>query len=152
MPRSMTGYGAARTRSRTVSVDVEARSVNSRSLKVTLRTPGVLSPREPDIEALIRAQVARGSVSLSVKLKFLKPEDVVRVHAEVVEGFARAVEQLKKKGLVEGPLTAAALTAIPGALEAGAQEPLAPADWKVVRKAVEEALDALDRMRRREAS
>ena len=54
MPRSMTGYGAARAKSRRVAVEVEARSVNSRSLKVTLRTPTALSAREPDLEALVR--------------------------------------------------------------------------------------------------
>jgi len=151
MPRSMTGYGAARTRSRAVAVDVEARSVNSRSLKVTLRTPGVLSPREPDIEALVRAQVARGSVTLGVKLKFLRPEDVVRVHAEVVEGFAKAIDTLRRKGIVEGPLTAEAVAALPGALETAAEAPLRPEDWRAVKGAVEAALRALDAMRTREA-
>ena len=63
MPRSMTGYGAARSRNRRVAVEVEARSVNSRSLKVSFRTPALLSAREADLEAIVRKHVARGSVS-----------------------------------------------------------------------------------------
>ncbi len=147
----MTGYGAARAKSRRIAVEVEARSVNSRSLKVTLRTPAVLSPREPDLEALVRRQVGRGSVTLAVQLQFLRPEDVVRVRTEVVEGFARALDALRKKGLVEGPLTAEAVAALPGALDSAAEAPLRDEDWRAVKGAVEAALRALDTMRTREA-
>src|SRR5262245_1722173 len=104
MPRSMTGYGAARAKSRRVAVEVETRSVNSRSLKVVIRAPGALSAREPDLEALVRRHLGRGSVTLGVTLSYLRAEDVVRVHSEVVEGFARALDALRKKGLIEGPL------------------------------------------------
>jgi uncharacterized protein (TIGR00255 family) len=148
----MTGYGAARSRNRRVAVEVEARSVNSRSLKVSFRTPAVLSSREPDLEALVRRHVARGSVSLGVKLQFLRPEDVLRVHGEVVLGFAKAIEALRKKGLVEGPLTAEAVAALPGALESAAEAPLKDDDWRAVRTAVESAMKALDAMRAREAA
>ncbi len=151
MPRSMTGYGAGRAKTRRVSAEVEARSVNSRSLKVTFRTPAVLSAKEPDLEALVRKHVARGSVSFGVKLQLLRPEDVVRVHGEVVEGFAKAIAALRKKGLVEGPVTPEAIAALPGAFESAADAPLGDEDWRAVRSAAEAALKALDAMRAREA-
>jgi len=151
MPRSMTGYGAARSRNRRLAVEVEARSVNSRSLKVSFRTPAVLSPKESDLETLVRKRVARGSVSVGIKLQLLRPEDVVRVHGEVVEGFAKAIAALRKKGLVEGPLTAEAVAALPGALDSAADTPLRDDDWRTVKVAVEAALKALDTMRGREA-
>jgi uncharacterized protein (TIGR00255 family) len=147
----MTGYGAARSRNRRVAVEVEARSVNSRSLKVSFRTPALLSAREADLEAIVRKHVARGSVSIGVKLQFLRPEDVVRVHGEVVLGFAKAIEALRKKGLVDGPLTAEAVAALPGALESAADTPLREEDWRAVKAAAESALKALDGMRAREA-
>jgi uncharacterized protein (TIGR00255 family) len=147
----MTGYGAARARSRRVAVDVEARSVNGRALKVTLRAPAALSPREADIEALVRRHVRRGAVTLFVRVQLLRPEDLVRVHAEVVEGFARALGALRRKGLVEGPLTVEALAALPGALESAAEDALQDDDWRIVRSGIEGALRALDRMRLREA-
>jgi uncharacterized protein (TIGR00255 family) len=75
----------------------------------------------------------------------------VRVRTDVVQGFARALAALRKKGLVEGPLTADALAALPGVLESATEEPLGDADWRAVKGAVEGALRALDRMRDREA-
>jgi uncharacterized protein (TIGR00255 family) len=147
----MTGYGAARAKSRRVAVEVEARSVNSRSLKVAVRAPAALSAREPDIEALVRSHVGRGSVTLGVALSYLRAEDVLRVRAEVVEGFARALDALRRKGLIDGPLTAEAIASLPGAIEPVA-DPLRDEDWKAVKGAVESALKALDEMRAREAA
>lgn len=151
MPRSMTGYGAARGKSRRVAIEVEARSVNSRSLKVSVRAPAALSAREPDLEALVRRHLGRGSVTVGVSLSFLRPEDVLRIHTGVVEGFARALDALRKKGLAIGPLTAEAVASLPGAIES-AGDTLGEEDWKAVKGAVEAALKALDGMRRREAA
>ena len=150
--RSMTGYGAARASGSRLAVEIEVRSVNARSFKLTLRNPPLLGPRETEIEVLVRRRIRRGTVSLFVRLDLLRPEDAVRIRPEAVEGFARSLQPLIKAGLVEGKLTPDALAAIPGALETGANDPLRPVDWRVVKGALEQALDALDAMREREAS
>jgi len=152
MPRSMTGYGAAQAMGTRVAVEVDARSVNARSLKINLRTPAILGPRESELEALIRRKVRRGTLSLHVRLHFLRPQDAIRIRPEVVEGFAQALEPLRKKGLLEGKLTPDALAAIPGALETGVEDSLRPADWRVVKDAVTGALAELDAMRTGEAA
>jgi len=151
MPRSMTGYGAAQAAGRRISVEAEIRSVNSRSFKLVLRSPALLSPKEADLELLVRRRVRRGALTLRLKVAYLRPADALRVREEVVEGFSKALDQLRRRGLVEGPLSPEALAALHGAVEVGPEDPLRPADWKVVRQAVEEALEALDAMRRREA-
>jgi uncharacterized protein (TIGR00255 family) len=151
-PRSMTGYGAAQRAGTRIAVEVEVRSVNNRSLKLAVRTPGILSAREPELDALVRRRIRRGSVTLAVKLQFVRPTDLVRIRIDVVEGFAHALEPLRAKGLVEGTLTPRALAAIPGAIESGTDEPLRPTDWQVVEETVVDALTAMDSMRQREAA
>jgi len=152
MPRSMTGYGAAEASGSRVAVEAEVRSVNARALKISLRTPPQLGPREPELDALVRKKVRRGSVTLFLRLTFLRARDVVRIRPDVVEGFAKEVARLRAQGLLDGPLTVEALAGLPGALESGAEDPLRPADWKVVKRAVDGALTALDDMRQREAA
>jgi uncharacterized protein (TIGR00255 family) len=147
----MTGYGASHGAGARVHADVEIRAVNGRALKISVRTPALLAPRESELEALVRKVVRRGSLVVYVKLQFVRSEDLVRIRPEVVEGFSKAVRKLRKQGLVEGPLTVEALASVPGALEGGAEDPLRPADWRVVKQALGEALEALDTMRRREA-
>lgn len=151
MPRSMTGYGASHAAGTRIRADVEIRAVNGRALKITVRAPALLAPHESDLDALVRKVVRRGSLVVYVKLQFVRSDDLVRIRPEVVEGFAKAVQRLRKQGLVEGPITVEALTSVPGALEGGAEDPLRPADWRVIKQALGEALEALDTMRRREA-
>jgi len=151
MPRSMTGYGASHAAGTRVRAEVEIRAVNGRALKISVRAPALLAPRESELEAEVRKVARRGSLVVYVRLQFVRSEDLVRVRPEVVEGFAKAVQRLRKQGLVEGPLTVEALTAVPGALEGGAEDPLRPADWRVIKQALVGALEALDAMRLREA-
>ena len=66
--RSMTGFGSASGARDGLSVTAEARSVNNRFLKVSLRNPSCLSSREHEIEALIREHVSRGTVSVSIRM------------------------------------------------------------------------------------
>ena len=94
----------------------------------------------------------RGSVSLFLRVSFLRPQDAIRLHPEVIEGVARALEPLRQKGLIEGGLSADAVASIPGALEPTTDEGLRPADWRVVKEALARALDGLDEMRVREAT
>jgi uncharacterized protein (TIGR00255 family) len=151
MPRSMTGYGASHAAGNRVRAEVEIRAVNGRALKISLRAPALLAPHESELEALVRKVVRRGSLVIYVRLQFVRSEDLVRIRPEVVEGFAKAIQRLRKQGLVEGPLTVEALASVPGALEGGAEDPLRPADWRVVKQALVEALETLDTMREREA-
>ena len=148
----MTGYGAGKAAGSRIAVDVEARSVNARALKITTRSPSILAPREPEIEALVRGRVRRGTLTLYLRLELLRPQDTVRIRPGVVEGLARSLEPLRKQGLIDGTLTPDGLAAIPGALEIGPQEALRPADWRVIKGAVLAALDELNAMREREAA
>lgn len=69
---SMTGFGAGRAEAELESgrytCDVEARSVNGRHLKLSVRVPDELSSLVPKIEALVRAAVSRGTVYLTLRL------------------------------------------------------------------------------------
>ncbi|MEM8885197.1 MAG: YicC/YloC family endoribonuclease [Planctomycetota bacterium] len=151
MPRSMTGYGAAQATGTRMSVEVEIRTVNARSLKLNFRTPSFLAAREPEMEKLVRGRLRRGTVTCYVRTQLLAAEDVIRVRSEVVAGYEQAMAALRKQGLVEGHLSPDGIAQLPGAIETGASKPLRPADWKVVKDAVVGALDALDAMREREA-
>ncbi len=148
----MTGYGAGHADGTRVAVEVEIRAVNHRGLKVSWRLPASLSARESEFESLLRKRVRRGSLTVFVRVQFVRADDVARIRTDVVEGYARALEKLRKSGVIEGPLTPEALAALPGALEAGTDQPLRPSDLKVVRSALAEALANLDAMRHREAS
>ena len=150
-PRSMTGYGAASAAGSRIAVEAEAKSVNAKARKVSLRSPAFLASREPEMEALVRRRVRRGSILITVRVEHLRPQDAIRVRPEIIEGVARALEPLKKRGLIEGKLSADAVAQIPGAIEHAAHEGVRAADWRLVKECVEASLSRLDVMREREA-
>lgn len=67
MLRSMTGFGAARSEADGVYCSVELRSVNNKFFKAQLRMPESLLALEADVEAALARQLARGSVTASVR-------------------------------------------------------------------------------------
>lgn len=68
MIRSMTGYGRAEVSGSRLSVSVECKSLNHRSLDVSLRLPGLLSPFELDARRTIQSAVQRGRLEVTVRL------------------------------------------------------------------------------------
>src|SRR5438128_1535393 len=60
MIRSMTGFGRAELASDTMSITIEARSVNHRHLDIGLRLPNTFSGFESDIRRTVQARLERG--------------------------------------------------------------------------------------------
>ena len=141
MIHSMTGFGAARREIAGLAVNVEARSVNGRFLKVAPRLPARLAARELEVEAAVKRRVRRGSLSLTVTVREQRPEALVSVNEDVVRAYQAVFRRL---GVSEEPLAQ-----LPGVL--GAEpEPLGDEAFAVVLAAIDVALDDLVAMRRRE--
>jgi uncharacterized protein (TIGR00255 family) len=66
MIRSMTGFGRGEARGETVTVTVEARSVNARHLDLALRLPRTLSGLEPEARRLVQSRLERGRVEITI--------------------------------------------------------------------------------------
>lgn len=68
----MTGFGAGRAeaelKNSRCTCNVEARSVNGRHLKLSVRVPDELSALVPKVEALVRDSINRGTVYLTLRV------------------------------------------------------------------------------------
>src|SRR3982751_2075301 len=64
----MTGFGEARGQGAGFAVAVEARAVNNRYLKVSVRGSDPYPMLEPELEKLVRKYVRRGTVTIHVRL------------------------------------------------------------------------------------
>lgn len=69
MIRSMTGYGSASETLGHVTLTVEARSVNSRGLKLVVRGPPGSEAWEPELRELVGERVRRGRVDLAIDVR-----------------------------------------------------------------------------------
>jgi uncharacterized protein (TIGR00255 family) len=154
MIKSMTGFASLTHDDERGTIGVTVRAVNHRFLDLQLRLPPGLAELEPRVRALVQSRLGRGrvEVQLSVQPRLVPAPDV-----QINVGFARALgaalATAREEGLIEGGLTAADLLRHPQALvirEKPAEEALGQPLAAAAEGALQQALDALDRMRAHE--
>ncbi|MGC9453359.1 MAG: YicC/YloC family endoribonuclease [Phycisphaerae bacterium] len=147
---SMTGYGSAAGVVDRIEYSVEVRSVNNRYFKPSIRLPDVWSRAEPEIEKLLRSQIRRGTVSVSVQMKVHDAEAAWDVN---VPALNRYIEQLRPLEVEANPMLhvdIASMMQLPGVCEPPDSEKIIEASRDKLFALINEALDALVRMRARE--
>lgn len=115
---SMTGQGSASAVTEFGTVKVELRSVNHRGFKCSMRLPEMLSGFEGRIETVVRHQLHRGSINLSVHLE-TRPDAVAgRINQDVLVGYLRqfkdAAEQAGLNWGAEANVDVGSLLDLPG--------------------------------------
>jgi uncharacterized protein (TIGR00255 family) len=151
---SMTGYGKATVDDGTDEAEVEIRTLNSKYLDLSLRTPRVLNAYEHELRRRIGDVLQRGKVQVSISLRPLQSEataEAAEINLGVVESYLQRLLPLAQPYGVESRDIFAALLRFPEVL---AQEEKAPdADqrqWKLVGQALEEAFRQVHAFRRQE--
>jgi uncharacterized protein (TIGR00255 family) len=146
MIRSMTGFGRAELSGDTVTITVEARSVNHRHLDVGLRLPNAWSSFEGDIRRIVQSRVDRGRVDVSVQLTPLPTQSTrtVRVDSALAQCYVEQARQLAREIGVAGDVDIGWVLGRPGVIELTDAPPADPAVvWPLVAAALGRALDEL---------
>lgn len=158
MIRSMTGYGRAEVSGSRLSVSVECKSLNHRSLDVSLRLPGLLSAFELDARRTIQSAVQRGRVEVTVRLGTATggpaspPANPVLANVDLAREYAALARQVGAAVGLPAPGLEWVL-AQPGVLSREA-EPAAPPEeaWGLMTEALGSALAEMVSRRETEGS
>jgi uncharacterized protein (TIGR00255 family) len=156
MIKSMTGFASLTHEDDQTTVAVTIRAVNHRFLDVQIRVPSALAASESRLRALVQQRIARGRVEVAVSLQSRAAGSVtVDVNDALIEALAAAMDRARERGLVAGTLTASDVLRFPQAVtirdrpaDPGADQTAGPA----AERAVETALEELDRMRATEGA
>ncbi len=151
--QSMTGSGVGVGDAADGRVEAEARSVNHRHLKVSLRVTGALPELLSEVEERVRRRLARGHVTLSVT--FVPAPGSAAKPGLDRSAFVAAARELAAAAAEAGlpPITAADVLALTGALEAaGASTATLALRGAAALAAVERAVAALAASRAREGA
>ena len=89
---SMTGFGEARRQTGAVAVAIELRTVNNRYFKFSLRASEGYSSLEPQIEAIVREQVKRGTVNVSLKIDRRASPEESALNLAVLDSYRKQLE------------------------------------------------------------
>jgi uncharacterized protein (TIGR00255 family) len=149
----MTGFGREIGEEAGERIEVEVRSVNNRGLRVNVRLPEALASLQPDIEALVKARIERGTVYVDVAHEAPAEARAWALDRDLVRHFAQELESLRKELGLPSPVAIERVALLPGAVVGRTQSPAElDAVRARVRRVVERALDALDVSRRREGA
>ena len=139
----MTGFGLAEASEGPFRARVELRSVNHRYLQTKLRLPSELSELESKLEGLVKRSLARGSVTVTVRVERDLAAGDVSVNHEIARRYAKEFQSLREE-LGEGALlTAGELAQLPGVVEVSSSEGSRGKESKVVLRALKAAIDDL---------
>ncbi|RSK51047.1 YicC/YloC family endoribonuclease [Hymenobacter rigui] len=157
MLQSMTGYGIATRETDSYAATVEIKSLNSKTLDLSLRLPRFLQDRELEIRNLVTKSLIRGKVNLN--LDFARPR-ATGAQGSIVNQAAvtTACQELLQVSLATGlsleQVTAVA-HALPGALRIPADATAATEEeeetpWEELLPLLQQALDRVNQFRRDE--
>ena len=152
--RGMTAFGAGIAERNDVRVAVEIKGFNNRVLDVRLRLPSEASGSEAELRRLLQARLARGRVEVSATLT---PPPGSSGRLEIREAIAaqyvQAARRLARRHKVGATLQAAAILALPGVVQLGADDAVDKTlAEELLLLAFTEALDAFEAGRRAEGT
>ena len=155
----MTGYGVAHRDTTLYSANVEVKSLNSKTLDLTLRLPRFLQDKELEIRNLVAKSLVRGKVNLNfdfTRVRATGAQGGIVNHAALAAAYQELTELSKRTGASLEQLTAIA-KALPGSLRLPVegttqpdQEDDAIIGWEELLPLVQEALDRVNEFRRAE--
>jgi len=110
----MTGFGEARSQENGVTVAVELRTINSRYFKISYRSGEGYNSLEPQIEALVRERIKRGTVQVNLRVDRPVSPDAYRLNTAVLIAYWRQLNELPAEWNLPRSSTLEHLLALPG--------------------------------------
>ncbi len=148
---SMTGYGESQTQEDRLAVTVEVRCINSRYLKLSIRSSDGYGPLEPMIEALVRERIRRGTIQLNIRVERAASAEDYRLNEEVLDGYRSQLKRIQEAWGNHQPIDPQQLLLMPGVVtETTRRAEDVNQDWPTIRSTLIRALDGLDTMRQGE--
>ncbi|HSG72743.1 MAG TPA: YicC/YloC family endoribonuclease, partial [Planctomycetaceae bacterium] len=150
---SMTGYGDARVAHGKVVLHTELRAVNNRFFKLQCRIPDRYAAFEAPLEKLVKQNISRGTVTLSINRSLESSFASAMFDEAVVREYLDQWNAIRKRGGEIPKLRAREILELPGVVverENGKES--AEDEWKLVEESLEAALEKFQAFRKAEGS
>jgi len=151
----MTGFGRGEAASERgdLAAIAEIRSVNSRFLETSVRLPRTMSERELEIRELVRKNLERGKVSVSLTITRGDAAANVQlsINEPVAKGYFELLDKLRTVTGINSEISIRDITSFSDIFTTdGAGADAAKNEWEVAQEAVQKGLVSLNEMRRQE--
>ncbi|MCR5077323.1 MAG: YicC family protein [Prevotella sp.] len=150
---SMTGYGKAVVAYKEKKINVEIKSLNSKSLDLSARIAPLYREKEMEIRRLISQKLERGKVDFSLWVEKEAAVDATPINATLVENYYKQIKDIAAStGIPEPDDWFKTLLRLPDVTTKTEVEILDDEEWEVALGAINEAIDKLTDFRQQEGA
>ena len=150
---SMTGYGKAVVAYKEKKINVEVKSLNSKSLDLSARIAPLYREKEMEIRRLIAQKLERGKVDFSLWVEKETTIDATPINAALVENYYHQIKSIAANtGIPEPSDWFTTLLRMPDVTAKTEVEVLEEEEWHAAKQAITEALDKLIEFRTQEGA
>lgn len=151
MLKSMTGFGRGEGETPLGRMMVECRSINHRYCDINLKLPKRFNPLESRIKEMVRSEVSRGRIDLSVKLDTSGEGKVqYEVDFSLADQYYRALQLLKEKYKIQGEITLDLLAGARDLIQAREIIEDVEPFWQEIAPILKQSLKDMDQMKKTE--
>ena len=150
---SMTGYGKAVVAYKEKKINVEVKSLNSKSLDLSARIAPLYREKEMDIRRLLAQKLERGKVDFSLWVEKESTVDATPINAALVENYYKQIKAISEStGIPEPEDWFTTLLRLPDVTAKTEVEVLDDEEWEVAQQAINEAIEKLTEFRKQEGA
>ena len=151
MIQSMTGYGKALVAYKGKKINVEIKSLNSKTLDISTRIAPLYREKEMELRKMIAEQLVRGKIDFSLWVEKDVTVDATPINGALVENYYHQIMDISAKTGIPVPNDwFYTLLRMPEVMTKSEVEILEDEEWAVACSAVQEALGNLKAFRRQE--
>ncbi len=153
MIQSMTGYGKSVVIYKNKKINVEIKSLNSKTLDLSARVAPLYREKEMEIRQYITERLIRGKVEFSIWAEKDDAVEASKINAMLVENYYHQIKDIASRtGIPEPRDWFFTLLRMPDVTAHADAEVLDDEEWQAATKAVHEAVDKLVAFRTQEGA
>ena len=144
MIQSMTGFGKATVAYNEKKINVEIKSLNSKSLDLSTRIAPLYREKEMEMRQIIAKHLERGKVDFSIWIEKTAAADATPINAALVENYYQQIKQISAQTSIPEPTDwYATLLRLPDVTTKTEVEELTDEEWDAAKTAILEAIGHL---------
>ena len=149
----MTGFGKATVAYKEKKINVEVKSLNSKTLDLSTRIAPLYREKELQIRQFIAKNLERGKIDFSIWIEKDVVADATPINMALVENYYQQIKKISAQtGIPEPADWYATLLRLPDVTTKTDVEELTDEEWKAAQQAIDEAVKHLIEFRRQEGA
>ena len=149
----MTGFGKATVAYKEKKINVEVKSLNSKTLDLSTRIAPLYREKEMEIRQFIAKNLERGKIDFSIWIEKDVVADATPINMALVENYYQQIKKISAQtGMPEPADWYATLLRLPDVTTKTDVEELTDEEWKAAQQAIDEAVNHLIEFRRQEGA